>query len=584
MSSAKQMSDEAALFEQRMVSTFGMSSVDYADERAQGPVSLAYLHNAMALIKRSGVNEKIAEWDKAQRKSNAGAKRIIPLGAILPIMFLHIQMGRGVVYWDIASTLHSRFQRKHFEMLGIANVNSAKEDWYQRFWQALTFILKLVDPYPFARNGLMKADDYATQYSHITTGEGKTAHQLKLDRINWLCNALVRASVQTTPKEFLHKYRGNASIDASLIPITGAPNPTKEIYNRQNPDPFSGRYRREGNHDGQGAKTDRPGYEVETATMAWNRPHESQLFPSLITAVGFHRPGALVGHGMALIEQHKAAFGLDRFLVMADRAYNNGRINEFHIPARKAGVELVIDYKLEDRGLQGHYRDLILVDGNWHVASMPKGLIEATWELGQLEKNRANLTSEVFQEEKTRLLSRVHNREPYRMIAKGLPDKDGYQRFTYPKDTPSQHKPLDGASTITIPVMVPETDAPARRPGGKSRKLQPIKHVQRFPYMTKDWFEHYGMRNLVESSNSRFKDPEQEDLGNPKKRSGRGFAFQYLATALSIASFNLRAIASFMLKLRNNAVDKPIRTRRRKDENAHPLARTIAVGALAPPV
>jgi hypothetical protein len=277
---------------------------------------------------------------------------------------------------------------------------------------------------PFARNRLMKADDYATQYSHITTGEGKIAHELKLDRINWLCNALVQASVRTTPKEFLDKYKGNTAIDASLEPIIGPPNPTNGIYNRQNADPFSGRYRREGDHDGQGAKTDRAGYEVETATMAWNRPHESQLFPSLVTAVGFHRPGELVGHGMALIERHKAAFGLDRFLVMADRAYNNGRINEFHIPARKAGVELVIDYRLDDRGLQGHHRDLILVDGNWHVASMPKGLIEATWELGQLEKNRAKLTSEAFQEEKTRLLSRVHNRAPYRMIAKGLPDQD----------------------------------------------------------------------------------------------------------------------------------------------------------------
>ncbi|WP_341953790.1 hypothetical protein [Salinibacterium sp. TMP30] len=138
------------------------------------------------------------------------------------------------------------------------------------------------------------------------------------------------------------------------------------------------------NHDGKGAKTDIAGYEVETATTAWNRPSESELFPSVVTAISFHKPGALVGHGMKLIERHKAAFDLDRFLVMADRAHNNSRVETFHIPARKAGVELVIDYN----------------------------------------------------QKRAALLARLKNRSHYRMIAKGLPDPDGYQRFTYPTGSP----------------------------------------------------------------------------------------------------------------------------------------------------
>src|SRR5690554_3815406 len=375
----------AAQFERRMVDTFGMTHDDFEDERAEGPVSMAYLQNAIELINRSGVNDKIVQWDAERRKSNAGVKRIIPLSAVLPIMLLHIQMGRGVVYWDIASSLHSRFKLKHFELLGIANVHSAKEDWYQRFWQSLKQVLKLIDPYPLPLDGKMKAGEYAERLLHITQGDGKADHQRKLDRINWLCNELVLASVRTTPAEFLRQYRGNISIDASLVPISGRPNDTEPQYDRRNPDPFSGRYRREGNHDGKGATTDIPGYEVETATMAWNRPQESNLFPSLITAIGFHRPGALIGHGMALISRHKSAFALDRFLVMADRAYNGSKVSTFHIPARLAGVELVIDYRNEDRGVQGHYRDLRLVDGSWYVESMPENLVEATWDLHELE-------------------------------------------------------------------------------------------------------------------------------------------------------------------------------------------------------
>jgi hypothetical protein len=183
---------------------------------------------------------------------------------------------------------------------------------------------------------------------------------------------------------------------------------------------------------------------------------------------------------MKLIERHKAAFGLDRFLVMADRAYNNSRVETFHIPVRKAGVELVIDYDQK------------------HAA----------------------------------LLARPHNRSAYRMIAKGLPDLDGYQRFTYKSE---------------------------------------------------EWASYYGMRNLVEASNSRFKDANREDLGNRGKRSGRGFSSNYLVTALAISSFNLRSIATFILKLRDKAIEKPLRTRRRKDENERPLARLVTTRAAAPP-
>ena len=575
--------DAVALFEQRMVAAFGMGSEEREDEHARGPVSLAYLRNAVALIERSGINEKIAQWERESRTSMAGRKRIIPLAAILPIMLLHIQMGRGVVYWDIATTLHRRFGAKHFELLGIPNEPSDKKDWYHRFWRGLKQILNHIDPYPLPLDGKLEAEDYKARLAHITNGDGKTKHLRNLDRIDWLCNELVLASARTMPAEFLRRYQGNCAVDASLVPIRGAQNPTNPALKRSNPDPYSGRYRRGGDHDGKGATTDEPGYEVETATTVWNRPYESDLFPSVVTAVGFHRPGAIVGHGMKLIERHKAAFNLDRFLLMVDRAYNNGVVETFHIPARKAGVELVIDYQVVDLGLQGHYADLILVDGNWHVRSMPDHLINATEDLATLENNKANYKEAAYEAEEATLRARINNRGAYRMIAKGRPDFDGYQRFTYPVDSPIPHTPLNDKQSIMIPMMVPETTKPSKKPGGKPRRLQPIKHLQRFAYKSEEWASYYGMRNLVESSNSRFKDPEHERLGDPAKRSGRGFAFHYLASSLAIASFNLRSIAAFITKLRDKAVEKPIRTRRRKDKHAQPLTRPAHARALAPP-
>jgi hypothetical protein len=572
-----------ALCEQRMADTFGMGSEERDDEHALGPVSLAYLRNSIALIEKSGINDKIMQWDSEARTSMAGRKRVLPLTAILPIMLLHIQMGRGVVYLDIANTFQRRFGTKHFELLGIPNTPSDTMDWYHRFWRGLKQILSHIDPYPLPLDGKMKAADYAARLSDITDGEGKEEHERNLDRIDWLCNQLVLASVRSMPEEFLRQYQGNCAIDASLIAIQGGQNPTSPELNRSNPDPFSGRYRRGGKHDGKGAKTDIAGYEVETATTVWNRPFESELFPSVVTAISFHKPGKLVGHGMKLIERHKAAFELDRFLVMADRAYNNSRVETFHIPARKAGVELVIDYRAVDLGLQGHHKDLILVDGNWHVRSMPQKLIDATKDLAELEKSRSALERIDYNQKNATLLTRLKNRSSYRMIAKGLPDLDGYQRFTYPTDSPVPHAALNGKNSIMVPLLIPETIIESKQPGVKSRRLQPLKHLQRFAYKSQEWASYYGMRNLVEASNSRFKDANREDLGNPKKRSGRGFSSNYLVTALSISSFNLRSIATFILKLRDKAIEKPLRTRRRKDENKRPLARLVTTRATAPP-
>jgi hypothetical protein len=571
----------AALFEQRMLDTFDMTSEEYEDERARGPVSLAYLSNAIRIVERSGIHQRLMAWEQIERKSSAGRKPIIPMTAVLPLMLLHIQMGRGIVYNDIAATLHSRFKYKHLEMLGIQNVDSDMKDWYHRFWRALNRIITLVDPYPLPRDRPLQKGEYAERLARLTNGDQKWLHQRNLDRVDWLCNELVLTTVRSLPATFHQHYRGNISIDATRICVMGRPNPKNKEDKRVNLDPTSGRYRREGKHDGKGAKTDEAAYELETATMVWNRPFESHLFPSLVTAIGFHRPGELVGHGLALVERHKDEFNLDRFLVMADRAYNNGRIETFHVPVRKLGVELVIDYKVPDLGIQGHYRDLILVDGNWYVRSMPELLITASYDLKKL--TRSGLTESEYQATKDTLRERVKNRAAYRMTPKGLPDADGYQRFTYPLDPPSPHTPQDGVGTIMIPLAIPETTAPGRTPGSKRRRLQPIKHLQKFPHESPQWNQYYGMRNMVETSNSRVKDSDHENLGDPTKRSGRGFAFQYLVSALAIASFNLRAIAAFMKKIRDKSVDVPIRTRRRKDEHANPLPRRTETLATAPP-
>src|SRR5699024_6234780 len=118
---------------------------------------------------------------------------------------------------------------------------------------------------------------------------------------------------------------------------------------RSNSDPMSGRYTRLGSHGGTGARTDEAAYELETAVMIWNNPGANKSFPSLVTEIGCHNPGRLVGHAAAMAARHQK-LGFDRFLYVVDRAYNNESIETFHLPLARLGVDPVFDYKTDDLG------------------------------------------------------------------------------------------------------------------------------------------------------------------------------------------------------------------------------------------
>ncbi|MBC7593633.1 MAG: hypothetical protein H7288_06815 [Kineosporiaceae bacterium] len=236
-----------------------------------------------------------------------------------------------------------------------------------------------------------------------------------------------------------------------------------------------------------------------------------------------------------------------------------------------------------------------MLDGNWHAAWMPKLLISATADLELLAKQasvardtlhgakyrkkpptptqvtkdiHARSTLDKLPTEEAELRKRIAARDRYRMIPKGVPDADGYQRFSYP----AAASDLTGTarntrSSITVPLLIPNGTAKSLT------KSQPIKYLQKFTHESETWAAHYGMRSLVEASNNLVKLASAEDLGNPKKRSGRGFASHYLASTLAVVSSNIRRIITFFTAEAKRSAEHTGRTRRRKNERGDALAR-----------
>ncbi len=584
-----------ALLEQRMVATFGVGHREYEHSNA-GRVPLAYLNNAIRLIERSGVLQEFATWDRERRRSAAGAKPIIPLSAVLVLFLLNTQMGYGVTYHQMARTLDLRFGPKEFELLGIRNVGGDQMSWYKLLWDASNRMLSLIDPHPAPRNHLMEPEEYAEWCRQADLEDAAAITRQKLERINWVCKRLVTASVKMLPKDIWDRYKGNFAGDATKIRVAGAPNPADRTSKRRNPDPSSGRYRREGSHEGTGAKTDDAAYELEKAVMVWNGPGGNILFPSLCVAVSFHRPGSVRGHAVYLTKTVQQEYGFGRITTIWDRNYNAGTIESFAIPMRKLGVDLVIDYKVKEVGVQGHYEDLIMLDGNWHAEWMPKKLIDATTDLetlgqqvnaakdtlyGAKMRKKAATPAQARKDDHARsvlaaepaaeaeLRKRIASRERYRMTPKGTPDADGFQRFSYPPASTD----LTGAArnkrtSITVPLLIPEGDSKSKKP-----KPQPIKSLQKYAHESRIWTSWYGMRSLVEASNNLVKLASAENLGDPKKRSGRGFAFHYLASTLAVVSSNIRRIITFFEAEAKRSEAHTIRARRRKNERGEALAR-----------
>lgn len=146
-----------------MLDTFGVGSVDALEkERTKyGPWSKAYLSMAARIVDNSGVMPKIENWAKETRLSNAGVKATIPPRAVLILLLVHIQTGRGANYIEIGKTLKHSFDDEHRSMLGITiGKSDAKPDWYLRMWRATNRLLNTLDPYPAPRNKRISGEEY----------------------------------------------------------------------------------------------------------------------------------------------------------------------------------------------------------------------------------------------------------------------------------------------------------------------------------------------------------------------------------------------------------------------------------------
>lgn len=122
----------------------GVGHFEFRRARAQSAyMPMRMFHAFVDLVDRSGVVEKLHEWDALERKSNVGRKPVITFRAALVIELMTAFWNKGIQYQEVADTITHRLTRMQYGALGITPERVSEKRWYHRHWRAKSRILHL---------------------------------------------------------------------------------------------------------------------------------------------------------------------------------------------------------------------------------------------------------------------------------------------------------------------------------------------------------------------------------------------------------------------------------------------------------
>ena len=271
-------------------------------------------------------------------------------------------------------------------------------------------------------------------------------------------------------------------------------------------------------------------------------PGSAPSHPNLAVGLTLTRPGEDPGGTAARVLASLHTRGHRPGYLGADRAYTAALPERFHLPAAALGYSLVMDYRIDQLGIQANSGGAILVEGTWSCPALPAPLVAATADLraGTIDSTTHN--------------KRIAARAPYRLKRKDGPDTDGYQRLACPATGahPGLMCPLRQASLSPrdgrTKVLNPPTDPPTicRQTAITIAPDVGARHRQPLAFGTQQWARRYAtLRNTIEGLNGYLKDPAHEALSQPARRRVRGIAAQSIFCAVLLIAANLRKIRAY---------------------------------------
>ncbi len=514
---------------------------------------------AAELTDRSG-KAPVIETALAKR---TGRPRPLPVRAVLTAL-LHLALDdRPLFLTEATRLLFQQLSPRSRRLLGVtgtATTERAFKAACRRVRYCFHQILDTAGPSPLPKNRRLTPDEFKTRAKPLTPSQATAAR----DQLEGLVNALLHASVSVLTEEERAAFDGSAGLDATPVPLFSR-GPSKRTGLSAS-DPDGGWYVREGDHrereDDNGKPLRKLAWALEATIAATARPPGAPpAHPNLAIGMALARPGEDPGGTGARVLASVAARGHKTGWLGYDRAYTQALPDRFHLPARALGYRPVMDYRIDQLGIQANSGGALLAEGSWHCPALPEPLITATADLRANDIDRDTYAG------------RIAARAPYQLKHKDGPDADGYQRLACPAlgGRPGLMCPLREASLSPrdgrAKVLQPPEDPPkiCRQTAITIAPGVGARYRQDLPYASPAWQARYAtLRNTIEGLNGFVKDPAHEALAQPARRRVRGIAAQSIFTALLLMAANIRKIRAWRALAARDKARITWRARRRR--------------------
>ena len=329
---------------------------------------------------------------------------------------------RPLFLTDATRLLFQQLSEASRRLLGVPGTATTERAFlaaYRRVRYCFGAIGSVMDPSPLPKNRRLTQDDLKARARKMAPGQAEAAR----GRLEAFLNALIEASISVLTDEERAAYDGCTGLDATPVPLFSR-GPSKRTGLCAS-DPDGGWYVREGDHREREDDKGKPlrkicwALEATIATMA-RPPGAPPAHPDLAIGLALARPGEDPGGTGARVLASIAARGHKAGWLGYDRAYTQALPARFHLPARALGYKPVMDYRIDQLGIQANTGGAILVEGTWYCPALPGPLITATTSL----RDHA-ITRDLYDQQ-------ITARSSYQLKHKDGPDADGYQRLSCP--------------------------------------------------------------------------------------------------------------------------------------------------------
>ena len=514
---------------------------------------------AAELVDRSGTAPVI----EAALAHRTGRPRPLPVRAVLTALVCLALDDRPLFLTDATRLLFCQLSGTSRRLPGVPGTVSGEQAFQnacRRVRYCFAAICSVMDPSPLPKNRRLTRQDLTARTRKMTPAQIQAAR----GRLEAFINALTEASLSVLADDEHAAYDGCTGLDATPVPLFSRGPSRRSGLSASDPD--GGWYVREGDHrereDDKGKPLRKISWALEAtiATMA-RPPGAPPATPNLAIGLALARPGEDPGGTGTRVLASVAARGHKADWLGYDRAYTAALPGRFQLPARALGYRPVMDYRIDQLGIQANTGGAILVEGTWYCPALPEPLITATTRL----RGHA-ITRDLYGQQ-------ITARACYQLKRKDGPDTDGYQRLSCPATGhhPGLICPLRKTSLTPRdgrPKVLQPPPEPPRLCTQTAITIAPdigARYRQDLPYGSPAWHKTYAtLRNTIEGLNGYAKDPAHQALAQPGRRRVRGIAAQSIFTALLLAAANIRKIRAWRALTASGKTRITRRARRRR--------------------